>query len=615
MTDLTTGTDLYVGTTGDDLVNALTASTLNAGDSLDGGAGTDILTLYGGGTFDLSALAQFVNFETINLFNTSTTAAALTLGDADGLTVNWSSSTLGDTLTLGGGTITVVADSLGGSRFSGGDKLIFGSGAANVTVGTIGSFEAGNEYVKFGTGQATLNVSSSQNASYTFSSGDVSLSISGFSYFDNFHLSSGSTVLNLGDSYYSNVVLADGAVEVHSQGSLQITLNDASYWKSGDIFDATGGNIGVAAGLSIDAGTAQLAGANWSFILGTGATLTVTAADLAHISYIGGAGTASTTETALDLTHLTLNSTLVSTNASGTSFTVDTLAEAQQVYGGAGDDTLVAQGFTFTEAQRNAIFALSSIETIQDSSGTSNSAGRLSVSGNPIEGGALVASVAWYGLVTTEYQWQRLSGGSWVDIAGADQASFSFGNDQTFVGSDIRIVATGTDNQGNVFTLASIGYVVEDVNDAPTGAATAVLPAGSEDTSYTVSAASLLEGFSDIDGDPLSVVNLAVDHGAVTDNGNGSFTITPTSNYNGKVELTYSVTDGALSVAGSQSFTLAAVNDAPTGVTLQNALLSIPEGGLIKVGDILVSDDGMGTNTLSLSGADAAYFSISGSAC
>src|SRR5206468_5516362 len=45
----------------------------------------------------------------------------------------------------------------------------------------------------------------------------------------------------------------------------------------------------------------------------------------------------------------------------------------------------------------------------------------------------------------------------------------------------------------------------------------------------------------------------------------GTFTITPSANYNGTVSLSYDVTDGDLSVAASQSFVLAAVNDAPTG--------------------------------------------------
>ena len=51
-----------------DTVNG-TAATLNAGDSLAGDAGHDVLQLFGSGTFDLSALAQSPVFEEVNVTN------------------------------------------------------------------------------------------------------------------------------------------------------------------------------------------------------------------------------------------------------------------------------------------------------------------------------------------------------------------------------------------------------------------------------------------------------------------------------------------------------------------------------------------------------------------
>ena len=75
MTDftLTTGSDTIAGTAADDTVNG-TAATLNSGDSLTGGAGTDVLALSGGGSFHVDQLATFAGFESITL-NTSTTMA------------------------------------------------------------------------------------------------------------------------------------------------------------------------------------------------------------------------------------------------------------------------------------------------------------------------------------------------------------------------------------------------------------------------------------------------------------------------------------------------------------------------------------------------------------
>ncbi|MEF8699739.1 MAG: VCBS domain-containing protein [Candidatus Accumulibacter sp. UW20] len=121
---------------------------------------------------------------------------------------------------------------------------------------------------------------------------------------------------------------------------------------------------------------------------------------------------------------------------------------------------------------------------------------------------------------------------------------------------------------------------VNNVNDAPTGSATVSLPGGFEDIPYTVSAVDLLTGFTDLDSDTLSVTALTADHGSVVNNGDGTYTITPTANYNGAVTLGYSVIDGnGGSVAATQTFTLAAVNDAPALTTARATLSSSTEDG------------------------------------
>ena len=76
---LTTGPDTFVGGPADDTVNG-TAATLNAGDSLTGGAGTDVLALYGSGTFRVDQLATFTGFESITLNNFTNGGATLYLG-------------------------------------------------------------------------------------------------------------------------------------------------------------------------------------------------------------------------------------------------------------------------------------------------------------------------------------------------------------------------------------------------------------------------------------------------------------------------------------------------------------------------------------------------------
>ncbi len=60
----------------------------------------------------------------------------------------------------------------------------------------------------------------------------------------------------------------------------------------------------------------------------------------------------------------------------------------------------------------------------------------------------------------------------------------------------------------------------------------------------------------------------------------------------------------------------AAPNQAPTAIVLNNAVTSILENtstaSPIKVADLVVTDDGLGTNIISISGADAAFFEIIG---
>lgn len=57
-------------------------------------------------------------------------------------------------------------------------------------------------------------------------------------------------------------------------------------------------------------------------------------------------------------------------------------------------------------------------------------------------------------------------------------------------------------------------------------------------------------------------------------------------------------------------------NAAPTAVIVDNSATTLPENSStasrVKLGDIFVTDDGLGTNTLSLSGVDAASFELSG---
>ena len=110
---LDTTDNAITGTSDDDTFNAPTASTLNPGDSLDGGAGNDTLALAGGGTYRVDQLAAFTGFEFITL-NPSSGSAFLHLGN-QALTVNDNGTF--DAVFLGSGATTVFLGS-GGSVLS-----------------------------------------------------------------------------------------------------------------------------------------------------------------------------------------------------------------------------------------------------------------------------------------------------------------------------------------------------------------------------------------------------------------------------------------------------------------------------------------------------------------
>ncbi|MDB5525132.1 MAG: alkaline phosphatase [Rhizobium sp.] len=199
----------------------------------------------------------------------------------------------------------------------------------------------------------------------------------------------------------------------------------------------------------------------------------------------------------------------------------------------------------------------------------------------------------------------RLIGGAGNDKliggAGNDKLTGGAGNDKLFAteGNDTAIGGAGIDTVvvngnfadaeinrvaggysielgGQTTIVKSVEFVkfddgkvteVDFINDAPTGAPIVDLAAGTEDAPYTVNASDLLQGFSDEEGDTLSVTGLTSSNGTVVDNGDGTYTITPAADFNGAVTLNYSVTDGTTSVAATNSYTVTAVNDAPTVVT------------------------------------------------
>ncbi|WP_168537082.1 S-layer family protein, partial [Anabaena sp. UHCC 0253] len=177
--------------------------------------------------------------------------------------------------------------------------------------------------------------------------------------------------------------------------------------------------------------------------------------------------------------------------------------------------------------------------------------------------------------------------------------------DNTLIPVDIT-----TDQRGITRTIGDtvdIGAYESDfiplVNNAPTGSPTATLSDTDEDTEITINAADLLTGFSDVDaGDTLSVANLTADNGVLVDNGDGTYTFTPTADFNGAVNLSYDVTDGTDTLTGqTQTFSVTPVNDAPTGsptAILSNTAEDTPI--IINASDLLAGFSDVDGDTLSV---------------
>lgn len=155
------------------------------------------------------------------------------------------------------------------------------------------------------------------------------------------------------------------------------------------------------------------------------------------------------------------------------------------------------------------------------------------------------------------------------------------------------------------------------INQAPIGTATASLIQGTEGSPYTLSATNLLTGFSDSDGGTLSVTNLTASiAGTFTNNPNNTWIFTPSVNYKGPVELTYTVIDGqGGDISASQLFVLAPIPTIPVftgtpnadtlmGTTGADSLVGLAGNDTYTVnhsGDIVVEALNAGTDTVNAS--------------
>ncbi|TOI73932.1 tandem-95 repeat protein, partial [Vibrio parahaemolyticus] len=112
---------------------------------------------------------------------------------------------------------------------------------------------------------------------------------------------------------------------------------------------------------------------------------------------------------------------------------------------------------------------------------------------------------------------------------------------------------------GGVSESTTVRVDVTPVNDAPVAKDDTAIT--DEDTPVTIG---VLPNDTDVDGDKLSIESASVpkEQGTV-EVVNGKLVFTPAENFNGDAEITYTVTDGQLTVEAKVTVTVNPVNDAP----------------------------------------------------
>ncbi|HGZ6885669.1 TPA: tandem-95 repeat protein [Vibrio parahaemolyticus] len=128
--------------------------------------------------------------------------------------------------------------------------------------------------------------------------------------------------------------------------------------------------------------------------------------------------------------------------------------------------------------------------------------------------------------------------------------------DDNYVGED---TFTYIVTSGGVSESATVEVNVTPVNDAPV--AKDDIATTQEDTAVTID---VLPNDTDVDGDKLSIESASVpkEQGTV-EVVDGKLVFTPAENFNGDAEITYTVTDGALTDQATVKVTANAVNDTP----------------------------------------------------
>ena len=145
-------------------------------------------------------------------------------------------------------------------------------------------------------------------------------------------------------------------------------------------------------------------------------------------------------------------------------------------------------------------------------------------------------------------------------------ANYAFFDYETSGASHSYSIAVKVEDAGGLFDIQTFAINVNPLNEAPVATAVALGTVGEDPTSaFTITAAQLLAGASDVDGDTLTITALTIASGGgtLTPTGPGAWEYIPAANYNGLVTFNYTVTDNTLTASSTASLTVTPVNDLP----------------------------------------------------
>jgi VCBS repeat-containing protein len=149
-----------------------------------------------------------------------------------------------------------------------------------------------------------------------------------------------------------------------------------------------------------------------------------------------------------------------------------------------------------------------------------------------------------------------------------------------------RIITFVVNDGDHTSDVAATTLNLVSVNDAPVSVADSYTT--SEDTALAITAAGVLTGDTDAEGNPLSAVLVTgPSNGALTLNADGSFNYTPSANFHGIDSFTYKTNDGTVDGnIATVTITVDSVNDLPvagndTYETNEDATLNIAAAGVL----------------------------------